>query len=548
MTLTYTMDDEQWNMLIQDVADSFDEVTISRGFQYYKQGRVQELTMPAPQYVEAIVHGNEEYDVEMDLNFFSASQCNCPVEGTCKHMMAAILEYAFEQARPVNMLVNAKSITTFKLTNQRSAHVLNFRTAGQGQVDRKKAERASRIKEQAAHIPSMSVLEWHELFELCIEQLPQDIRSFLYVEQALNIILELKPKLQSDIEHIYMLNVHLFLLYKLINKRLHHSDYYYNHSGDSAIADVMESIEAYYSNGNFLSVKPDHQDHLQLTLAYIREKMLRESSDTHYFLDVYYSFWHYWVCPYVEDTRPYSDELLKLEQAAGAAGLALSTFHYLMAQARMNFFMIEDEEAWRLLMDAKTHKAVPSNMSLYYLYYLTHQQQWNRLLNWLTALPPLYRSYRRDYLSKYMEFWELVINQLPEAENSMWDTLINMLPYSSTIYEEKLLQHSKWKQWMDYHLSTGTDPSEFRVSELQPMDKFAPEVLLPFYHQAVERYVMIKNRDGYKAAVKLLKRLAKLYRRLKRVDRWEQFLAAFVGRYSRLRALQEELKKGKLLQ
>lgn len=546
MTLTYAMDDDQWNMLIQDVADYFDEVTISRGFQYYKQGRVQEITMSAPQYVEAIVHGSEEYDVEMDLNFFSASHCNCPVEGTCKHMMAVVLDYAFEQGRPVNMLVNAKSITAFKPTKHPSANASNIRKAVQ--IATKKSENESRVREQIARIPSMSVSEWHQLFGQCIEQLPQDIRSFQYAEQALNMIMQLKPTLSSDIEHIYMLNVHLFVLYKLIHKRLHHTDYYYNHSGDSAITDVMESIETYYSNGDSLADNPDNQEHLQQTLAHIREQMLREASDTHYFMDVYYSFWHYWMCPNAKDNRPYSDELLKLEQAAEEIGSALSTFHYLMAQTRMNFYMVKDEEAWRLLTEAKNHKAVPSNMSMYYLYYLTHQQQWNRLLNWLTALPPLYRSYRREYLSKYMEFWELVINQLPEAENSMWDTLIVMLPYSRAIYEEKLLQYSKWKQWMDYHLSTGSDPSEFRVSELQPLDKFAPEVLLPFYHQAVERYVMIKNRDGYKAAVKLLKRLAKLYRKTKREDRWEQFLSAFAGRYSRLRALQEELRKGKLLQ
>jgi uncharacterized Zn finger protein len=549
MTLTYAMNDDQWNMLVQDVAVNFDEVTISRGFQYYKQGRVQGLTMSAPQYVEAHVHGNDEYDVEMNLDFFSTSHCNCPVEGTCKHMMAVLLDYAFEQERPVNMLVNARSITASKATTHPSAHASKHSNVVQFAA--KKSANQSRLKEQSTRIPTMSVVEWHDLFDHCIAQLPQDIRSLQYVESALTMIGQLNPKLPYDVEHIYMLNVHLFVLSKLINKRSHYSEYYYTHSGrstDPAITDLRETIETYFTNGEAIAVNPDNQSMLQQTLAYIRGEMLTESSEKRYFLDVYQSYWHYWVCPYTSDTKPYTVELLTLGQAEMELGSSLSRFQWMMAQSWMNFYIAQDEAAWMLLRDAKTLTVIPSDMSMYFLYYLSHQQQWKRLLAWLTKLSPMFRGYRRDQLYKYMEYWELALNHLPDAEKPMWDTLVAMLPYSRPIYEEKLIQQGRWKQWMDYHLSIGSDPSEFRVSELQPMEKHAPEVLLPFYHQAVERYVMHKNRDGYKAAVKLLKRLAKLYRRIKLEHRWELYMTAFIGRYSRLRALQEELRKGKLLQ
>ncbi len=129
----------------------------------------------------------------------------------------------------------------------------------------------------------------------------------------------------------------------------------------------------------------------------------------------------------------------------------------------------------------------------------------------------------------------------------MWDSLVSLLPLTRELYEKKLMETGQWQRWMDFQLSLGSDPLEFRVTDLAPIDKGAPEALLPFYHQAVERYVLLKNRDGYKTAVKLLKRLAKLYKRLKRESRWEAFFDAFVDRHSRLRALQEELRKGKLL-
>jgi len=171
---------------------------------------------------------------------------------------------------------------------------------------------------------------------------------------------------------------------------------------------------------------------------------------------------------------------------------------------------------------------------------------WSRLVKWLVHIGPMLNS-RLYNLKDYSVCWEETLRHLPDAEPQMWSTLINMLPVSRDLYDEKLLAYEKWQEWMDYQLSIGKLPSEFRVKDLQPLEKNAPEVLLPFYHQAVERFVIEKNRHSYKAAVKLLKRLSKLYKKLKREERWEQFIDAFTSRHSRLRALQEELRKGKLI-
>lgn len=66
------------------------------------------------------------------------------------------------------------------------------------------------------------------------------------------------------------------------------------------------------------------------------------------------------------------------------------------------------------------------------------------------------------------------------------------------MYEEALLAHEKWRSWIDYQLSIRSEPLSFRVSVLQPIEKNAPELLLPFYHQAVERYVLEKTEPAIK--------------------------------------------------
>ncbi|MNI87313.1 hypothetical protein D3C73_1445020 [compost metagenome] len=58
---------------------------------------------------------------------------------------------------------------------------------------------------------------------------------------------------------------------------------------------------------------------------------------------------------------------------------------------------------------------------------------------------------------------------------------------------------------------------------------------------------MQKNRDAYKQAVRRLKKLASIYKKLRELDRWNTYVEHLTTRYSRLRAFQEELRRGKLI-
>ena len=209
--------------------------------------------------------------------------------------------------------------------------------------------------------------------------------------------------------------------------------------------------------------------------------------------------------------------------------------------------MDEDDAALAALQEAYDAERMPPQDATTFLDAIVSAGDRERLAAWLVAVGPMLGGYRRELLERYAAYWEQVVADMPELEPQMWAGYVRLLPYSKALYEEKLLACGKWQDWIDYQLSHGSEPLDYRVSVLQPIEKAAPELLLPFYHQAVERYVLLKNRAGYKAAVKLLKRLAKLYAKLKREERWSAWMDAFTGRHSRLRALTEELRKGKLI-
>ncbi|KGE19737.1 hypothetical protein PWYN_10600 [Paenibacillus wynnii] len=534
-TPTYAIDDAQWSILIQNAAYYFDDLTLKRGFQYYKQGRVLQFSMINPPEMEAVVEGREEYAVEINLESFSLNRCDCPVHGPCKHMAAVLLNFADWQNRSVPALVNAKAapavlMETSTLRNNHSPQ--------------------SKLQEAALHIPSMKVREWHEWFERCIAPLSQQVRNPQFVEAALALILKIKPPLSPVKEQLFRLHAQLFLLEMLIKparNQSHSFGHFIGYYTHLAVSELQQAIEHSFDSTLPLDEEPEQWHRVTDTLAYLRQEMLTETRDPFHFSTYYYLLWSHWIIPNMQDTSLYSEELDQLQQLEEKLGSSLSRYSWLLAQSWIHFQLSEDQEALTLLKSAAERPDFHPEALMRFLAPLSEAGEWSRLMTWLVQISNLL-SHRRFYkLDEYSLYWEKAVQELPEAQPLMWTSLVAMLPASRDIYDEKLLAYGKWQEWMDYQLSAGREPANFRVTKLQPLEKNAPEILLPFYHQAVERYVLEKNRGSYKAAVKLLKRLQKLYKKMKQEERWESFLSAFTVRHSRLRALQEELRKGKLI-
>ncbi|AWB43024.1 hypothetical protein DCC85_01430 [Paenibacillus sp. CAA11] len=549
MISIYPINDAKWQELRSHVATSFQDLTLKRGFQYYKQERIREFSMPEPERIEASVQGTELYQVNIELNSLTSSRCSCPVGECCKHMAAALMQYAHLQQRSVPALVNAHSALALERTPPPSHQAaLSRSSAQQGEL---KAAAAMRWRDQASGLARMPVTKWHELFEACTAPIGTAGAGSRYAESALDFIFALNPRLAPGLEQLYELHAHLFVLDKLIKpvqQGLHtnlHLGYYTQVAAD----DLTHAVSQLLQQKLELEAEeaPEEAQRLQETLDYLRDKMLTEPQSSSYFLSFYEQLWQTWNRPGLKGTEAYREELSRLETAEDSIGPALSRLSWLLAQSSMHFYLHQDEEAWDKLREANNSFHIHPGRLFYYLRELQHLQAWDRLQRWLIEIGPLLTSARASMLNDYLSYWEEVTKQLPEAESHMWESLIRMLPSASSIYQEALLKHGKWQRWMDYQLSTGREPLEFRVTELAPVEKNAPELLLPFYHQAVQRYILHKNRDSYKDAVKLLKRLAKLYKKLKQEARWEEFLEGLIGRYSRLRAFQEELQRGKLL-
>ncbi|NBD24173.1 SWIM zinc finger family protein [Paenibacillus glycinis] len=585
MDTDYKLDDAQWRTLLEGVAAQFDELTIMRGFQYYKQGRVEELELRDDGYAHARVKDNRVCEVAVRLDELGDSTCTCPLDRGCQHMVAALLRYAELCGRPIQAIVNARS--ALRTSGDKTAASSNASgsgrndgtdTPGRGAADgvrsgasgtgtdalpwadapgtgRSAPPTSSRPLRPAfteQDLSELPVANWHERFQQRRGPLHLNVRTAQEANDLLADLHAMRPELPYALEQLFSLHALCFVLERMVKPAQadwrqsgFFMGFHTQNAMESLIGSARTLLEERLALGSEASA---YWGRLLETADFLRERMLTEDKTLNCFAALHASLWLHWLAPASAGSEAlYEEELRKLRAAEQELGKALSLLPWTLAQCLLLIYLERDKEAWSLLAAGGGKLMLGPGPLMPLLDVIGRAEQWERLRGWLAATGPLLAGFRGEDLAPYGDYWTAVVERLPEAEASMWDTLAAMLPFSRVIYEEALTAHGKWERWMDYQMSSGQDPLSFRVAVFKPIEKEAPELLLPFYHQAVERYVLQKNRDGYKAAVKLLKRLAKLYVRLKREERWAQFLSAFASRNSRLRALQEELRKGGLL-
>lgn len=513
------LNDEQWSQLLKYAADSFNEVTLSRGFQYFKQQYVTSLNLTENRAVQAKVTGHEDYKVTLLLEQLGSSYCTCPVHTCCKHQAAVMMELADRLGYPAAQIVNAKQHLS--------------RAAASPSAE-------SLLKE----LPHMDVCGWHEFMNQATSLVRPVYDQRMYIEalrdQLSAIMKGPTPFTATDLIY-FELHQLLFILRKVLESSV---------QGSSAPNISYATYRQYDEVHSLLHQKATlfnftlSAERLKQTLSYLRQQLAEENGHKYLEYGLYAAMWKYWIAPQPEADYWVSQELNAMEQQTadiGSSSLAAAKAFLYLHQAKSS-------EAWTALEASGTLAKAPTSLLLSFLNALSSSGEWGALVDWLMRTASHFYGPITKERAAYMEYWKEAVEHVPEAETLLWNVLEGMLPHSNPVIEDMLYERHNWKAWVEMQILLEHDPFYHRVSVLQPIEKEAPELLLPYYHQAIEHYVALKNRQDYKAAVKLLKRLAKVYKKMKQIERWDSFLSRFMERNSRLRALHEELKKGKLLE
>ena len=218
----------------------------------------------------------------------------------------------------------------------------------------------------------------------------------------------------------------------------------------------------------------------------------------------------------------------------------------------IHFLLREDEEALSLL---RPYDETITPYFFYWLEQLSLQKDWKRMeayvVEFVSRIKP-YLNWQHDFYTcrEFMKLTSRTIAPFCNDSNRLdlyEKALSQMLPFSFHDYEIYLFDQKEYEKWLELQTYVGFDFASISSDRIKTLQTEQPHVLLPLYHQAIQADIALKNRDHYRQAVRKLKKLRTLYKKMKRLDDWNTFLELLLTRTKRLRAFQEECKRGKLI-
>ncbi|GIP40337.1 hypothetical protein J31TS4_36170 [Paenibacillus sp. J31TS4] len=513
-------------MLVEELQTRFEPETAERGWELFHKGMVRDFGLKQGLYLHARVLGKTPGEVEVNLDQFSKSECSCAADGYCAHMAAAIFQAYTAHGRPELLLIQIK-------------HRQLTRTRNQRQQEKPAREAAG----PALPIPDMPPSGWHKLFEQRFFGYTLDHHRTVdtFQEAAWAMLLPLAAQWEPGLRSLYGLHVGLFVLRRLDEFHAVHQTAYlssYHEAGSRSAADhCLRRLAEFAAKGDGPRLRRAYPGHWDETVRLVRDWALRGKPGPAPWVDAYRMLWS----RLFGSPEAIVTERRQLELRLKQAGLTPRQRDVLL-HALASFEAAEGrgEEARRLLDGLQTPRFTD------FAFLLEESKaagDWGELLAWLRWLQPHLSRWKQDEFHAYCSYWMDAVQHLDDDEE--WLAVMRgMLPRSYAYYSAYLMKTRRYRAWIDLQLAHGVQPHALPSAELKAVEAAAPELLLPLYHHAVERTILEKTRTSYKQAVRQLKSLYTLYGRLGQTGRWEAYLRLLSQQYARLRAFQEELKKG----
>ncbi|UHA74978.1 SWIM zinc finger family protein [Paenibacillus sp. 481] len=549
------------NRLTEQIANTFEYKVLERGWRYYRAHAVTALRvseMGSDMIVTAIVNGNTNYAVRIHSSPFDNSSCNCPYNDYCKHMAAVFFQLCAEAGLSPELYLS--ELRQACMSQERAVSAARKRA-----LVKEDAERRKKVRQMSLD-HSGTAEEWHQFFERKFDRSFTDYQSSV-TEITAWVKTEMDREAEGMDEELYVLyRMHgiMYVLQQLSNRASGASSraYAYKDAGMKELAqssiEELGSLLTEAKEAELSVTYPTYVSALGMKageLAFNGEMAIVDGQE------VYALFWSTLLNEPSMLTQERDRLVAQLDEEARVARIAAESKPRMMfdsdvdpprvndaveaALIQLQALLGEDEQAVERL--ARINKYREAGRYLGYLHEHADKKQYDKLWIWLKGLAPLIRLTRsRADVEAYWSYWKQMYER--EPDNPMYESLAmtlmpNVTPYLSSF----LIDKQRFRDWANVQILRRVTPDEIAKAELRLMQREAPELLLPLYHQAIERQIEDRSREQYRAAVKLLHELRELYAASGREPLWESYVHSLLHRYARLRALREELRKGALL-
>lgn len=524
------LDDRIMNALEGQLSDNIENTIIKRGWNYYKSGYVQNVKETTEGILTGIVRGSDLYAVVIDAEQFRYSKCTCPYGEFCKHMAAVYFYYLAQ------------------LNGEESAESSYFRMLGIVPARKLMEQKPSAVEvlpvRQSDPGTAGTADEWFAWMEHEYGETYRKCRHSLHALQpVLSALKGMSKDWEKPLQRLHWLTSISFTL----------------EQAERAILTV-DSFSRYYHEMSFLRMAEPWLEHGYTLLSELRpmdmseeewawaEALTERAKRRATIADRQLFDWpmlYLAFCEVMIERREWFGQELSSLLEAAEMQLPDQDVSFLHAAAGMFYYLDGNDEA---AISQFERSAFERTQKLVYPCVAQRMEagHWEAAERWMAYLfERVHAARNARNIGPFMTLCRRADEDRPDQP--IWTTyMTELLPYSYAELSEHWMNVKRYAAWADLQMLVGAKAEDLDAAGLREVAKQSPESLLPLYHQSIEANIATRNRQGYRLAVKQLKKLEKLYKTMKETERWETYLAGVTGKYQRLRALQEELWKGKI--
>lgn len=538
------MDSELLQRFASEIADfmgpnsSEDARTVQKGLMLYRQGLVTQLAFNQDM-VTATVQDVTPVKVSLDLSFFSMSKCSCPSDEWCRHKMAV-----------------------FFAAYSRIGSVADWVEAWREPMKEKQAAASWGVQAAKDLIKANGVLKpdygrWVHSFEVSFDTLLHSKKSTTpYVVEELFKIYERQIRAAAPLEKEWRLlyemvgTVISFKKLAMLSEQSGHSEELTKRTYGQVFDQLLDDADELVEKIGMQSMPFDFD-----------EFILKLKDDTFGLLtcvqglefERIYLYRLLWTGLFKKKEWR-EEEVLKIKERMKELQDWENPGPLMIAGIHLHFLLQKDDSALRSIHSCGDEFVTP--YMIHWIDFLSGQKAWKRVGPVIELFLGKIKRYL-DQLDGYRScasFTRTAIRAIAPfcGENDRFDlfekALAQTLPYSFSDYEYVLFERGMYDKWCEVQAFIGLNFYDIPKERVKVIEKEKPELLLALLHQSAQREIDAKNRSSYKMAVRHLKKLRTIYKKVKRVDDWEYFFETLLERTKRLRAFHEECKRSKLIE
>lgn len=505
---------------------------VQKGLLLYRQNHVYKKQYNPPTYISGKVQDVIPVDVTLNMNEPLNSQCSCPQEGICRHQLALFFSAYSENSSVFEWVQEWKS-------QDQSFDIL------------KTVKRASDLLNEAVP-PDLSkgIDAWLHYFKQTFEDANISNEYFLETSVKRNYrrLLDFIP-VEREWKPLYR----LFAAYealKWLNGVCVENEFH----GLSSLFDfLLQEAEESLNQLSVTSAPFAFDPYIQ----YLRDDshFLIESSS--YFYSSLFHFyrllwsrlfrssswrhdeWNRWNERLIHDIN--TKEKIEIPN--------------IMAFIHLSFLEEDDDRALSFLKELMNDDPTLILFMPFWIEELKIQKAFQRQYRYINCALAMLPLFFQDTNSSYerQSFTRLFLQSIGEAALMEKNPYLlekvyrGFLPYSYYKYDSYLFSQKKFREWVELQHLSAKEIDLIDKEKLTIIAKEAPQMVMPLYHEAIEHLISSRNRSSYKKAVRYLKKLRTVYKKRNRMLDWDRFFNHLVNRTKRLRAFQEECRKGKLI-